>query len=84
MAGSRLIEAVIHGDKGYLCGFVAEAAMGKSVFEQTKDILAQIDETLSKAGTDKTKLIKVNIWLTTLQMVFALNSFFRMIAINKL
>ena len=63
-AGKRMSEAVIHGGKVYLAGFVAEKTVGKSVKEQTADILAQIDATLKQAGTDKTKVLKANIWLT--------------------
>ena len=63
-AGNRMSKAVIHGDKAYLAGFVAEIAHGKSVKEQTADILAQIDVVLAEAGTDKTKILRANIWLT--------------------
>ncbi len=63
-AGKRMSEAVIHGGKAYLSGFVANKTVGKSVKEQTADILSQIDATLAEAGTDKTKLLKTNIWLT--------------------
>ncbi len=31
-----------------------------SVYEQTKNILKQIDETLKQAGSDKTKILKTN------------------------
>ena len=63
-AGNRMSKAVVHGGRVYLAGLVAEAAAGRSVKEQTADILAQIDETLKEAGSDKTKLLKANIWLT--------------------
>jgi enamine deaminase RidA (YjgF/YER057c/UK114 family) len=63
-AGKRMSEAVIHGGKVYLAGFVADTAAGKSVKEQTADILTQIDATLAKAGTDKTRILKANIWIT--------------------
>ena len=66
-AGKRMSEAVIHGNKVYLAGFVAEKTVGKSVKEQTADILAQIDATLKQAGTDKTKILKANIWLTDIK-----------------
>lgn len=65
-AGSRMSEIVIHGNKVYLCGVVADTTVGKSVYEQTKDVLRQIDEMLAKAGTDKTRMLKVNIWLTNI------------------
>ena len=66
-AGKRMSEAVIHGNKVYLAGFVAEKTVGKSVKEQTADILAQIDQTLKQAGTDKTRILKANIWLTDIK-----------------
>ena len=65
--GNRMSSAVIHGNKVYLAGFVAEAAAGKSVAEQTADILAQIDDVLKQAGTDKTMIMKANIWLTDIK-----------------
>ena len=71
-SGPRLSEAVIHDGKVYLCGFVAES--GTTVAEQTQDILAQIDATLKEAGTDKTKLLKVNIWLTDIKTIGEMNS----------
>jgi enamine deaminase RidA (YjgF/YER057c/UK114 family) len=66
-AGNRMSEAVIHCGKVYLAGMVAETTVGKSVKEQTKDILSQIDDVLKQAGTDKTKIIKANIWLTNIK-----------------
>jgi enamine deaminase RidA (YjgF/YER057c/UK114 family) len=51
----------------YLAGMVAETTVGKSVKEQTKDILSQIDDVLKQAGTDKTKIVKANIWLTDIK-----------------
>jgi enamine deaminase RidA (YjgF/YER057c/UK114 family) len=73
-AGKRMSSAVIHGGKVYLAGFVAEAAAGKSVNEQTKDILGQIDTVLKKAGTSKTNIIKANIWLTDIKTFAEMNS----------
>lgn len=70
--GARLSSATIYGGKVYLAGYVAEN--GTTVAEQTRDILAQIDETLAQAGTDKTKLLKVNIWLTDIAAIGEMNS----------
>lgn len=72
-AGARLSSAVIHGGKVYLAGYVAEEAAGGTVAEQTRDILAQIEETLIQAGSDKTKLLKVNIWLTDISTIGEMN-----------
>jgi enamine deaminase RidA (YjgF/YER057c/UK114 family) len=73
-AGKRMSSAVVHGGKVYLAGFVAEAAAGKSVNEQTKDILRQIDVVLNKAGTSKTNIIKANIWLTNIKTFAEMNA----------
>jgi enamine deaminase RidA (YjgF/YER057c/UK114 family) len=62
--GPRMSGAVIHGDTVYLAGQVANASAGQSVTEQTREILSIIDGLLKEAGTDKTKLLMVNIWLT--------------------
>jgi enamine deaminase RidA (YjgF/YER057c/UK114 family) len=71
-SGARMSEAVIHHGKVYLSGFVAEH--GTSITEQTRDILSQIDATLARAGSDKTKLIKVNIWLTDIATIGEMNA----------
>ena len=62
--GPRMSEAVIYGDRIYTAGIVADKAAGKSVREQTADILEQIDAILQKAGSDKTRILKANIWLS--------------------
>jgi enamine deaminase RidA (YjgF/YER057c/UK114 family) len=62
--GPRMSKAVIHGDTVYLAGIVAENPKGKSTAEQTKSILSQIDGFLALAGTNKTKLLSANIWIT--------------------
>lgn len=62
--GPRMSMAVVHGDTVYTAGQVARETADGSVAEQTKEILAIIDDLLAKAGTDKTKLISASIWLT--------------------
>lgn len=71
---ARMSKVVVHGDTVYLAGIVADAAKGKSVTEQTKDILAQIDGFLAKAGTDKSKLLSANIWLTDIATFAEMNA----------
>ena len=61
--GPRMSQIVIHGGLVYLAGQVAQGAKGASVAEQTGDILATIDRLLAEAGTDKSKLLSVTIWL---------------------
>ncbi len=71
--GKRMSAAVIHNGMAYLAGFVSENAKGKSVREQTLDILADIDATLKKAGTNKTNIVKANIWLTDIATFSQMN-----------
>lgn len=71
--GPRMSEAVIHGGKIYTAGVVADVAVGKSVYEQTIDILAQIDAILAQAGSDKTRILKANIWLADISSFAEMN-----------
>jgi enamine deaminase RidA (YjgF/YER057c/UK114 family) len=72
--GPRMSKAVVHGDTVYLAGIVADNPKGKSVAEQTKDILAQTDGFLAKAGTDKSKLLSANIWITDMATFAEMNA----------
>ncbi len=72
--GKRMSSAVIHNGMVYLAGFTPEKALGKSVAEQTADILAQIDQTLKQAGTNKTNIVKANIWLTDIKTWAEMNT----------
>jgi enamine deaminase RidA (YjgF/YER057c/UK114 family) len=60
-SGPRMSQAVTHGQTVYLAGQVG--GPGKSVTEQTRSVLAEIDRLLQIAGTDKTRLLYVQIWL---------------------
>ncbi len=61
---NRLSGIAIHNNTVYLSGQVSWNAQSESIQNQTKDILNVIDEMLAEAGSDKTKLISVTIWLT--------------------
>jgi enamine deaminase RidA (YjgF/YER057c/UK114 family) len=61
--GARMSQAVVHGDTVYLAGVVADDTK-QDVKGQTKQILAKIDRLLAAAGSDKSKLLSANIWLT--------------------
>ena len=73
-AGSRMSKAVVHGDTVYLAGIVADAPKGKSMTEQTKSILSQIDGFLAQAGTDKSRLLSANIWITDMSTFQEMNA----------
>lgn len=73
-AGARMSMAVAHGNTVYLAGHVARDPAGKSVAEQTRDILDQIDARLSEAGTDKTRLLSASIWITDMATFADMNA----------
>ena len=72
--GPRMSKAVVHGNTVYLAGIVADNPKGKSVKEQTQDILRQIEGFLGKAGTDKSKLLSANIWITDMAEFAEMNA----------
>lgn len=72
-AGPRYSSAVIHAGNIYLSGYVPEKSIGKSVADQTADILQQIDETLWAAGTDKSRVLKTNIFLAEISTIAVMN-----------
>ena len=73
-AGPRMSKAVVRGDTVYLAGIVADAPKGKGMAEQTKSILSQIDGFLAQAGTDKSKLLSANIWITDMAKFAEMNA----------
>jgi enamine deaminase RidA (YjgF/YER057c/UK114 family) len=73
-AGPRMSQAVVHGDTVYLSGAVADKAAGKSVGEQTREVLGIIEGLLATAGSDKTKILSVNIWLTDMNTFAEMNA----------
>jgi enamine deaminase RidA (YjgF/YER057c/UK114 family) len=72
--GPRMSKAVVHGNTVYLAGQVADKSAGKSVAEQTTEILGIIDGLLAQAGTDKTKLLMTNIWLSDMSTFAEMNA----------
>lgn len=57
----RMAKMVIHNDIAYLSGLID--ATGENVTEQTKNVLAQVDDLLEKAGTSKSNILTASIWL---------------------
>jgi enamine deaminase RidA (YjgF/YER057c/UK114 family) len=67
-------QVVIHNKTVYLAGQVATNAPGKSVADQTRDILGGIDVLLAEAGTDKSRLLSATIWLTDMSTFGDMNN----------
>ncbi|WP_342643102.1 RidA family protein [Rhodoligotrophos ferricapiens] len=72
--GPRMTQAVVAGGMVFLSGQVALDNGGKSVTEQTKEILSRIDTLLAEAGTDKSKLVSANIWLSDISTFAEMNA----------
>ena len=71
--GPRMSRCVVHGDTVYLAGLTADATIGKSVAEQTKEILGKIDGLLKQGGSDKTRMLQAVIWLQDIRTVDEFN-----------
>lgn len=61
----RMSQIVIHGDTVYLAGQVA-ADSNADIAEQTQQVLQKIDGLLAEAGTDNSKILSAQIWLTSM------------------
>src|SRR5689334_14279002 len=71
--GARMSMAVVHNGVANLAGVVAEKPV-PSVTKQTQQILASIDKLLKKAGTNKSKILKANIWLSDMRYFAEMNA----------
>ena len=71
--GPRMSQAVVHGDRVYLAGQVADDT-SQDVAGQTRQILAKIEALLEKAGSSKDKLLTANIWLSDISTFNEMNS----------
>ncbi len=69
----RMSRAVIHNNTVYLCGQVAKDASA-DMAEQTRTTLAKIDELLASVGTDKTRLLSVTVYVSTMELFQEMNA----------
>lgn len=68
----RMSRCVIKGDTVYVAGLTASDATG-DIKSQTQQILDKIDGYLATAGTDKSKLLQANLWITDMDNFAAMN-----------
>jgi enamine deaminase RidA (YjgF/YER057c/UK114 family) len=71
--GPRMSAAVVHGDTVYTAGIVSSDS-SLDAAGQTANVLARIEAILASAGSDKTQLLRVNIWLPNIADFAAMNS----------
>ncbi|ARU90384.1 RidA family protein [Pseudomonas sp. M30-35] len=67
---TRYSEIVIHNGTVYLAGQLADDYSG-DIVEQTRQTLANIDLMLSEAGTDKSRILSVTIYLKNMARDYA-------------
>ena len=70
--GPRMSQAVEHNGVVYLAGQVAND-MGADVTTQTQQVLAKIDALLDAAGSDKSRLLWAQLWVTDMRNFAAMN-----------
>ena len=73
-SSARMSQIVATDTTVYLAGVVAGAAKGGTVAEQTKEVLATIDGYLAEVGSDKSKILQVQIWLADMATFAEMNS----------
>lgn len=71
--GSRMSQAVSHGGLVYIAGQVANNRKA-GLDGQARDVLSKIDALLKEAGTDKSKLLAVNVFLPNIADFDAMNA----------
>ncbi len=74
--GPILSGAAAHGGIVYLAGLAADD-LSQDVRGQTKQTLADIDRVLAQAGSDKSKLLRVEVWLADMANFDAMNTVYQ-------
>ena len=72
-AGPRMAEMTVHNGVAYLAGQIAEDGT-QDITGQTRQVLAAIDALLARAGSDKTKVLRAQIFLADLADFTAMNA----------
>ena len=70
--GKRMSNAVVHNGIVYLAGQIGEPK--GDVTSQTREILAEIDRLLALAGSDKTRVLRAQIWLADIATFEQMNA----------
>ncbi|RYZ11240.1 MAG: RidA family protein [Comamonadaceae bacterium] len=70
--GPRLSEIAVHGSTVYLAGQVPDDAT-QDMRGQTRQVLAMVDRLLAEAGSDKSRLLMVQIFLADIGDIAVMN-----------
>lgn len=71
--GPRMSEMAVHNGVCYLAGQVAASGQGDAR-AQTAEVLAAVDQLLAAAGTDKTRILRAQIFLADIADFPAMNA----------
>ena len=71
--GARMSEMAVHNGVCYLAGQVAEDGSA-DIAGQTRQVLDAVDRLLARAGTDKTRILRAQIFLADLADFPAMNA----------
>jgi enamine deaminase RidA (YjgF/YER057c/UK114 family) len=71
--GARMSEMAVHNGVCYLAGQVAVDG-APDIEGQTREVLASIDALLARAGTDKSRILRAQIFLANIQDFPAMNA----------
>jgi enamine deaminase RidA (YjgF/YER057c/UK114 family) len=74
--GPLMAQAVSYNGAVHIAGQVANNRKA-GIEEQTRDVLAKIDALLDEAGTSKSKLVALNVFLPHITDFAAMNSVYR-------
>jgi len=71
--GKRLSEVAIHQQTIYLAGQIADD-VSQDINGQTREVLGQIDRLLAEAGSDKTRILMCQIYISDLKNFDGMNA----------
>ena len=71
--GSRMSQTVVHGNTVYLAGQVGDDR-DADIATQTAQTLANIDTLLAEVGSDKSKLLSAEIWISDMSKFDEMNA----------
>lgn len=72
-AGPRMSEATVHGGLVYLAGQVPEDATA-DIAGQTRQVLEAIDALLAQAGSDRSRILRAQIYLADIADFAGMNA----------
>ena len=71
--GTRMSEMAVHNGVAYLAGQVPDDATA-GIDGQTRQVLAAVDALLARAGSDKSRILRAQIYLADLADFAAMNA----------